>query len=133
MATSNMSMIEIGQMLFGTKTGTFVTEEWQDALIEALLSEIDRVYWNVNQKEWDRINDPEIKGLQFNAYYWGESEEVGARPNFKFDMSPQEIRWYKYPGRGQTCTVDMKPEEWIDWFNKGLKIIRKKEKGGEYM
>jgi hypothetical protein len=127
---NNMSKeMEIGQICFGNKTGDYGTEEWQDAMIEYLLNEIERVYWNKEQKEWERGFDPELKGLVFRPYWWGDEDAEGASlPNLKFDFSKQAIYWYKYPGRGQSCEIGYwSPMEWIMWFNKALKVIRKNE------
>lgn len=112
-------------MLFGNPTGSYGTKDYQDALIEGLLNEIERVYLNVNQKEWDRHEDPNIKGLEFRPYCWNEESEEASKPNLKFDGSKQEVRWYKYPGRGQSVTEDWEPKEWSKWFDLGLSIIRK--------
>jgi len=119
---------EIGQAMFGNPTGDYGTEEWQDALVSALLSEISRVYWNRNQVEWRGLEDPGLEGVQVRPYYWGNDEEEQELPNLKFNFSQQEIRWYKYPGRGQSCLLEWEPQEWIEWFNKGLEVIRSNDK-----
>lgn len=120
---------ELGQLAFGAPTGNYGTEEWQDALIEYLLEEIDRVFWNVNQKMWER-EDLEMKGFQFREYCWTDGPEADL-PNLKFDFSPQEIRWYKHPGRGQSCMLKWDEKEWIKWFNEALKVIKKNDKSYE--
>lgn len=115
---------EIGQAIFGNPTGNYGTKEWHDALISEILREIGRVYWNKNQVNWDGLVNPNFEGVQVRPYYWGDDEEEEALPNLRFDFSEQEIRWYKYPGRGQSCTLDWSNDEWIEWFNKGLEVIR---------
>ncbi len=120
--------IELGQAVFGNPTGDYGTYEFADALIEALLSEIDRVYWNENQKQWDRGHDPELKGVEFRSYDWSENPATTYLPNLKFSHSPQEIRWYKHPGRGQSCSIQMSEKEWREWFDGALKVIRENEK-----
>lgn len=118
---------EIGQMAWGNPTGDYGTETLQDALIAFLLVEIDRVYWNKNQQDLgDNYSDCNLDGVELRSYYWGDDEEEQKKPNLKFDFSPQEIRWYKHPGRGQSCSIKWKTKEWIDWFNKALKVINKK-------
>lgn len=117
-------MPELGQAMFGNPTGWFEIPPFAEALILSFLDEIDRVFWNVNQKEWDRHEDPKIKGLVFRPYYWGGNEEEEEKPNLVFDFSPQEIRWYKHPGRGMSCTNAYSNQEWIDWYDKGMSIIR---------
>jgi hypothetical protein len=115
---------ELGQMLNGNPTGDYGTEEWQDALMDYLLEEIDRVHWNKYQEQWCRDEDPKLSGVEFRPYYWGDDETEAALPNMKFDGLTQEIRWYKHPGRGQSCSLELTKDEWVDWFNKALIIIR---------
>lgn len=118
---------EIGQLCWGQPTGNYGTDEFADALVEYILAEIERVYWNNNQEEWDRFDDPKMKGVEFRPYYYDDSDE-GKKPNLKFEGSAQEIRWYKHPGRGQSCTRFWDEKQWRRWFDKALKIIRKNEK-----
>ena len=119
---------ELGQIVFGNPTGEYGTDDYVDALIDALLNEIERVYWNENQEEWNRADDPKMKGVDFRPYCWNEESEEAEKPNLKFDFSPQEIRWYKYPRRGQNCTIEWDEKEWREWFDEGMKVIRKNEK-----
>lgn len=125
--------IELGQACFGNPTGDYGTEPFVDALVDGLLNEIERVFWNKNQAEWDRHEDPKIKGLEFKPYFWGNEEDPKdqiemAKPNLKLVFSPQEVRWYKHPGRGQSCKLKWTAEEWKNWFEKGLEIINKSDK-----
>jgi hypothetical protein len=115
---------ELGQIIFGNPTGEYGTPTYADALIEWLLREIERVHWNKYQKEWDRYNPVNLNGIDFRGYYWGEASEESELPNLKFDGLQQEIRWYKHPHRGQSCTIKMDEKQWIEWFNAALKIIQ---------
>ena len=124
---------ELGQMTFGNPTGMFAVPEFAAALIGYCLDEIERVFWNVNQREWDRYEDPSIPGIEYRPYYWGECECGGQHvsgcpvelPNFKFEAV--EIRWYKYPGRGMNCNIDQDAERWSEWFDRALTAIRAKD------
>jgi len=118
---------ELGQIAFGNPTGDYGTEEWQDALIEYLIEEIKRVYWNKNQKELVDFDDCNLKEIEIRDYDWGEDEKEKTKPNLKFNFSPQEIRCYKYFGRGQSCSLKWKANEWIDWFDKAMEVIGKNE------
>jgi ABC-type amino acid transport substrate-binding protein len=55
---------ELGQIVFDNPTGNYGTEEWQDVLIEYLLEEIKRVYWNKNQKDLEDLIDWFNKALK---------------------------------------------------------------------
>lgn len=65
---------EVGQMIFGNSCGPFGTTPAVDAFVEAILSEVERVFWNVNQRQWDRYEDPKIPGITFRPYYWGDCD-----------------------------------------------------------
>jgi hypothetical protein len=44
---------ELGQAVFGNPTGIYELPEFAEALLKYLLDEIERIYWNVNQKKWE--------------------------------------------------------------------------------
>jgi len=115
---------ELGQLCFGNPTGSHGTDSMVDAIVDYILAEIERVYWNDRQKEWDRCDNPNIPGVEYRSYYWGDDEVEAGKPNLKFDFSPQEIRWYKHPGRGQSCTIKWTAQEWRDWCNKAIDLLR---------
>jgi hypothetical protein len=115
--------MELGQMIFGNPTGNFGTQNYQDALVLSLLEEIERVFWNRYQEEWNRYDDPKLVGVEFRPYYWGDNEEEAAKPNLKFATSPQEIRWYKHPGRSMSVTIDWTPDEWVKWYEDAYQLI----------
>jgi hypothetical protein len=119
---------ELGQIMFGNPTGDYGTTEYVDSLIDYLLNEIERIYWNENQSEWNRHDNPDFKGIEFRPYIWDEESEEAKKPNLKFDFSSQEIRWYKHPGRGQSCSEKWSERKWREWFDEALKVIRSNEK-----
>lgn len=69
--------LELGQMVFGNPWGEYECPHWVDALVRELLREIERVFWNKNQREWDRCEDPKIPGVEFRPYYWGSRRGRG--------------------------------------------------------
>lgn len=128
-------MPELGQMAFGNPWGEFECPRFACALLDYLLVEIERVFWNQNQREWDRREDPQIFGIEFLPYYWwpgvyGEcpdelEERLALRPNFKLSGDDLAIRWYKSAGRGQTVNKQMTEQDWRIWFDKALALIDK--------
>ena len=80
------------------------------ALFQGLITVIGRLYWNREQEDWDRIQNPDIPGLQWSLYDWHDDSPESQAPNFVFHDAPahlrgMEIRWYKHPGRDLTCTL----------------------------
>lgn len=116
-------MLEIGQMIYGNPTGRFETKQYQDALVLSLLDKIEIVYWNKNQIQWERHENPGLVGVEFRPYYWGDDAEEAVKPNLKFIFSEQEIRWYKHPGRSMSVTLDWTPDEWVQWYESAYQLI----------
>ena len=119
---------ELGQAIFGCPTGCYVVPYYACALLEWLMKEIERVYWNREQEEWDRYADPKIEGIEFRPYYWGDDPVISEQPNFKLTKGKLEIRWYKHSCRGLSCTHDLSPGQWVYWFNKALAVIHASER-----
>ena len=117
---------ELGQYAFGNPIGRYECPPLVHALLDYLLEEIGRVFWNQNQEEWESYEDPEIKGIEVRRYYWGEDEKEAIKPNFRF--KDVEIRWYKYPGRGMSVNKEMSAEEWETWFEECLDTINKADR-----
>lgn len=116
-------MLGLGQLMYGNPTGRFETKNYQDALIESLLNEIERIHHNLYQEEWNRWGDPKLVGVEFRPYYWGDDPEEAAKPNLKFIFSDQEIRWYKHACRGATVTIDWTADEWVQWYENAYQLI----------
>ena len=119
---SKRYMPELGQAVFGCPFGGWECPDYVEALLDSLLKEIERVYWNINQKKWDLYEDPKLKDIEYRPYYWGEDEKEAIKPNFKYGKI--EIRWYKHVGRGMTINKNMTRYKWVEWFNECLKVIR---------
>lgn len=112
---------ELGQLAFGNPTGDYSCPHWVDALVEEILTQIGRVYWNRHQTQWERFEAPEIPGIEFRSYYWGDDEEEAAKPNLKH--GDIEVRWYKHPGRGTSLNVEPEPARIIAWFDSAIGAI----------
>ena len=114
--------LELGQIMYGNPVGEYTCPEFVEALIKYVLDEIERIFWNENQREWDHIEDPKISNIKYNTYYWGEDEEQASSPNFSYDGV--ELRWYKHFGRSMTLNCEKSIEDWIKWFDKCLVEVR---------
>ena len=82
-------------------------QRYEDLMLAVLMrieSELERLYWNKNQK---RINSPFLNtGERYSndtftvrAYYWGDDEEFECLPNFEYNNGQVKIWWYKHYGR----------------------------------
>ncbi len=65
---------ELGQALFGNPTGQYDCSDFVEALVASLFEEIDRVYWNIHQKAWDRLESPDFPYITYKTYSWGECD-----------------------------------------------------------
>lgn len=115
---------ELGQLCFGNPCGAYDAGDIGRACLEYVLSEVERVYWNRNQRQWDYYVDPGLPGIAFRPYYWGDIEEEAEKPNLTVDGSDIEIRWYKHPCRGTTTQRPVTPDEWPAWLSKALELVR---------
>ncbi len=113
--------LELGQMVFGNPWGLHPCPHWVDALVREILSQIERVFWNVNQRQWDQCEDPQIPGVVFRPYYWGSDETEASKPNLKH--GDIEVRWYKHPMRGSSLNVEATPDVLIPWFDSAVAAI----------
>lgn len=116
---------ELGQLCFGNPTGEYPVPQYAAALISGIAAAIEIAFWNREQREWDRCEDPRIKGLVFRPYYWGDDDEHAVLPNLEFEGI--EIRWYKYIGRGMSVNKALSEKEWCDWYTNLYNLIQKQE------
>lgn len=112
---------EIGQLLTGNPWGEFDCPHWCTALVHEIVREIERVFWNKNQRKWDHREDPRIPGIEFRPYYWGDDETEAYKSNLAHGNI--EVRWYKHPGRGMSLNVDATTEQIISWFDAVIRAI----------
>lgn len=75
------------------------------AVLIAIKDELERCYWNVNQKPMESPFDntgAEYANNVFTvrAYCWDDDNERANLPNFEYDGL--ECYWYKYATRGLT-------------------------------
>jgi hypothetical protein len=122
---------ELGQACFGNPHSYYKCPNFIEAGLMLLESEIDRVYWNNNQKKWESCfsnNGGDFKLPEFTvrAYYWGDDENKEALPNFECDGL--EIRWYKYLGRGMSMNKEIDSGKFFDIIDKCIEAVRKTEK-----
>lgn len=121
---------ELGQWAFGAPTGDYAVSNLGSAAIAHLLSEMERVFWNRTGREISYRDEGDAgvwntfgSGIEWHAYWWGEDDAPEAhRPNLLF--SGVAIRWYKWPGRGESVDRAMLPAEWEAWLDRALQAAR---------
>jgi len=124
--------VELGQLLFHRDS---ILEYEVPLFVEALLSyireEVQRIYWNINQKELNLETDEWVeKEFAFRPYDWNfdvESEKRDSQvSNIEFDGV--KINFYKHFWRSMTSNIDKSKVQWIKWFEKFNKVLSKLEK-----
>lgn len=71
---------------------------------------LKRVYWNINQKEWQSYQDGTLGDVRWFASHDGEVE-----PNFIYQSV--SMSWYKNPGRSMRTNKTMTPDGWVYWLD----------------
>lgn len=74
-------------------------EQLIKAALAAIQTEMQRLYWNKYQKEYDtpflNIGDSYIDNtFEVHSYYWGDDENIQSLPNFKY--KELSCYWYKH-------------------------------------
>ena len=116
---------ELGQMVFGQPTQSFVLPSIAAAALQAIQNELSRVMWNRHQEE---LPDPfgntgasyKNDTFEVQAYSWDESK---AQP-YNFKWKDVRISWYKYLGRGMSCNIELTPDMCSDMLEDCLRSLR---------
>jgi hypothetical protein len=119
---------EMGQMCFGNKWEDYEIPEYANALLQHLIEEMKRVYWNNKQELFNECQYTKINKVVYRPYYWGEDSRAKQKPNFYILGDKVQVFWYKHPGRGMSVNRKMSMKGWIDWFNRVLKRLWKADK-----
>lgn len=129
------------EMLF--KQGT--PEIWADddfirAILLAIKEDLDRVWWNVYQKDYDDTpfqNTGNVEGFktdifEVHAYDWGwdyDDRDTPRPVNFKW--KDLEINWYKWYGRGISTNRAVTHDELAQMLTECLESLDKWEQEHE--
>lgn len=124
---------ELGQMLFGQPFRQFGVPEIMEAALTAISNEMERVFWNMRQKEYD--SPFSNTGASFRcptftavAYSWNDD---GQPYNFKHQKSGLTISWYKWHGRGASADREITPQLASEVLEDCLAAVRRIESGEE--
>ena len=108
---------------------TYSCPEWVVALLRDIDREMERVHWNVFQKEMDSPFENTGsrymgKSLKVKAYSWGDDDPI--EWNFKF--GDIEVSWYKHLGRGTRINIDPKSKHFkemmLEMYNTCIEEVR---------
>ena len=79
------------------------------AILREIRKELDRCYWNKNQKQM--VSPFDNTGTSYkndtfsvNAYYWGDDDALADRPNFVY--KDFKVYWYKHLDRCTAATME---------------------------
>lgn len=104
-----------------------------NALFLGIRRELERLYWNKNQKEmvspFDNTGNATYTNPTFSisAYNWGteDNELEDTKPNFQYKGF--SLWWYKYAGRGMyaRCDVPVDPEYLYQMYTDCIESLHK--------
>lgn len=108
--------------------------EWIVALLEHIEAEMERLYWNKYQEEYEspfRNTGARFDNGVFSvrAFNWGDEDDDEDDDEPNFVCGPMRVRWYKHLGR---CTeIDQLPDAdtVITYFTKCMSSL---EQAGEW-
>lgn len=124
---------ELGQMCFGQPFKSYAVPEIMEAALMSISNELDRVMWNIHQKEY---NSPfSNSGQSFRcptftavSYSWADDPQPY---NFKHQKTGLTVSWYKWFGRGASSDRDISPAMAAEVLEDCLAAIRRIEDGKE--
>lgn len=110
--------------------------EWKEcplyviALLRMIDSELCRVMWNINQKEYDSPfcntgNKFECDVFEVEAYNW--DDDITQEFNFWYKPGDIKIAWYKYLGRDTIVLGEYTPDQYIQMFDDCIEIIQESD------
>lgn len=124
---------ELGQVCFGQPYKQFTVPEIMEAVMRAISDEMERVFWNLRQIEYNspfNNTGESFRCPTFTAvsYSWGD----GGQPyNFKHQKSGLLISWYKWSGRGASADREITPDIAAEVMADCLAAIRRIENSEE--
>ena len=117
---------EMGQAIFGQPYKQFEVPEIMLAALESIRAELDRVMWNIHQKQYSspfgNTGNSFVCDL-FEVYAYSWDDEVP--PPYNFRWKNLDISWYKYLGRGTSSNTEIEPELTSEMLIDCLKAVRK--------
>lgn len=113
----------LAQMIYGCPWGEYNLPLMVAGTLDLLGYNIEIAFSNRFRREWDYYEDPQIEGITWRHYYWGEDEYEASLPNFQFE--DVEIRHYKHWGRRRTTNVDWSLDQWNSWFERCFAAVEK--------
>lgn len=130
--------LELGNLMFNTNANqNYECPNYIVALLREIQRQLDRIMWNINQKEYDNpfensANSFELGNFKIQAYSW--NEEANQEYNFiykvdksKANMPDLKISWYKYLGRDTTINQEIDSNVMVDIFNDIIDQLHKFE------
>lgn len=105
------------------------------AVVACILREMERVYWNTNQKSQafganDGFRYHFGDKMYYSSYNWNEYYEDGPLPDnevVNLAFGKVRIYWYKYFPRGLESNLEMTTQEWSDWLEEAISYLQSQD------
>lgn len=119
-----------GELIADGDAWGYPLPDFAKALWSDLYTELKVVYWNENQEEYEYLDYDETnlscEGVTFRRFDHTLNHPDFGPPNFVCHLRPDvEIQFYKMPHRGLESNRELTRDEWIDWYDEVLAVIRK--------
>ena len=130
--------LELGNLMFNTNANQkYECPNYIVALLREIQRQLDRIMWNINQKEYDNpfensANSFELGNFKIEAYNWNDDISQPYNFIYKVDKSKSnlddiKISWYKYLGRDTTINQQIDSDIIIDIYNDIMHQLNKYE------
>ena len=106
-----------------------------EAAFMFVLDDFERVFWNVNQEDFNRSESYDFAEFIWRPYDWNwdlnldEDKENPPQP-VNFECLEVKFWWYKYPGKSMETNVDYDGNQWSNWLDKVLKHLAEVDQDG---
>ena len=129
-----MADLELGNIAFNNNVNQQLNcPEYIVALLRDIQRQLDRIMWNIYQKEYDNpfentANTFELGNFKIQAFNW--NDDVSQEYNFiykvdktKANMPDLKISWYKYLGRDTTINQEIDENVMVSIYDDIIKQL----------
>jgi hypothetical protein len=122
---------ELGQFCFGQPYQQYEASELLISALEHIDSELKRIMWNIEQKEYfspfENTGQYFVNNI-FEVYAYSWDDTIDQPYNFRWNNHNFDVSWYKYLGRGTSTNRIITNDEVNQMLNECIEFLRKYEK-----